>query len=105
MLRLHILTLLRLHILTLPRLHICVAVFLERQFAEFLPKLADLQASSAAGATGAAEAQAAAEDKMVDILQKSWKKMGQLGRAAALKLPLGPKEAELVGRALAPPAA
>lgn len=80
-------------------------VFLERQFAEFLPKLADLQASSAAGATGAAEAQAAAEDKMVDILQKSWKKMGQLGRAAALKLPLGPKEAELVGRALAPPAA
>ncbi|GIL66966.1 hypothetical protein Vafri_20469 [Volvox africanus] len=66
-------------------------VFLERQFEEFLSKLA--------GGKDAAEGEA----KMIDILQKSWKKMGELGRAAALKLPLEPRLAELVGRALAPP--
>ncbi|EFJ48577.1 hypothetical protein VOLCADRAFT_104635 [Volvox carteri f. nagariensis] len=62
-------------------------VFLERQFAEFLPKLAE----GAGGDTAEAEA------KMIDILQKSWKKMGELGRAAALKLPLEPRLAELGG--------
>ncbi|GLC67226.1 hypothetical protein PLESTF_000531000 [Pleodorina starrii] len=69
-------------------------VFLERQFAEFLPKLA-------ADVTGGDGAEA--EAKMIDILQKSWKKMGELGRAAALTLPLEPRLAELVGRALASP--
>ncbi|GIL82978.1 hypothetical protein Vretimale_8502 [Volvox reticuliferus] len=68
-------------------------VFLERQFEEFLSKLA--------GAAGRDAAEG--EAKMIDILQKSWKKMGELGRAAALKLPLEPRLAELVGRALAPP--
>ncbi|GLI67263.1 hypothetical protein VaNZ11_011446 [Volvox africanus] len=66
-------------------------VFLERQFEEFLSKLA--------GAKDAAEGEA----KIIDILQKSWKKMGELGRAAALKLSMEPRLAELVGRALAPP--
>lgn len=58
-------------------------VFLERQFAEF--------------ANGSAD-----DAKMVDILRKTWKKMGDKGRQEALGLPLGPKEAALVGRALAP---
>ncbi|KAG2434615.1 hypothetical protein HXX76_007510 [Chlamydomonas incerta] len=73
-------------------------VFLERQFAEFFPKLQE-QAAAAGGDPAAAQAEADA--KMVDILQKSWKKMGPLGRAAAGKLPLGEREAALVGRALA----
>ncbi|MEW5311833.1 MAG: hypothetical protein WDW38_003518 [Sanguina aurantia] len=59
-----------------------VLVFLERQFADFRLKETD--------------------DKMVDILRKSWKKMGPKGQAAALTLPLSGIEAELVGRALAP---
>ncbi|KAG2442142.1 hypothetical protein HYH02_009630 [Chlamydomonas schloesseri] len=75
-------------------------VFLERQFAEFFPKLVE-QAAAAAGGGDPAAAQAEADAKMVDILQKSWKKMGPLGRAAAGKLPLGEREAALVGRALA----
>ncbi|PNH04834.1 hypothetical protein TSOC_009026 [Tetrabaena socialis] len=69
-----------------------VQVFLERQFDEFLLKL------------GAGGDEAAAEAKMVDILQKSWRKMGELGRAAALRMPMGAREAALVGRALAPAA-
>jgi hypothetical protein len=77
-----------------PPLTVLRAVFLERQFAEFLPKLA----ADAGGNVAEAEA------KVIDILQKSWKKMGPLGRAAALKLPLEPRLAALVGRALEAPA-
>ncbi|KAG2496261.1 hypothetical protein HYH03_005494 [Edaphochlamys debaryana] len=73
-------------------------VFLERQFAEFLPKLAE--GAAAGGSAEQAQAQAEAEAKMVDILAKTWKKMGDLGRGAALALPMGEKQAELVGRAL-----
>ncbi|KAF5832022.1 hypothetical protein DUNSADRAFT_12238 [Dunaliella salina] len=40
-------------------------------------------------------------EKMVDILRKTWvRKMGEKGRAAALKLPLGPEELSLVKEAL-----
>jgi selT/selW/selH-like putative selenoprotein len=46
------------------------------------------------------------DDKLVDILRKTWGKMGERGRAAALELPLGDRAARLVGTALAePPAA
>lgn len=37
---------------------------------------------------------------MVDIVRKTWGKMGEKGRAAALKLPLSPAEADVVQRAL-----
>lgn len=57
-------------------------VFLQYQFAEFRATTTD--------------------DKMVDILRKTWKKMGEAGKAAALKLPLNKEEAALVGRALSP---
>lgn len=40
------------------------------------------------------------EGKMIDILRKTWGKMSEAGRAAALALPLGPREAGLVKRAL-----
>jgi hypothetical protein len=56
-------------------------VFLQYQFSEFRVK--------------------ESEAKMVGILQKTWGKMGDGGRAAALALPLGPEEAALVGKALA----
>ncbi|GBF91762.1 hypothetical protein Rsub_04066 [Raphidocelis subcapitata] len=56
-------------------------VFLEHQFTELIEK------------EGA--------DKMVDIVQKTWGKMGERGRAAALKLPLSEAEAAVVQRALA----
>jgi len=59
-------------------------VFLQHQFGEFRAK--------------------ESEDKMVDILRKTWKKMGAKGQAEALKLPLGPEEARLVGLALNGPA-
>eukprot|EP00983_Pelagomonas_calceolata_P080192 1155039-Pelagomonas_calceolata.AAC.4 len=40
-------------------------------------------------------------EKMVDILRKTWvRKMGEKGRAAALKLPLGHEELSLVKEAL-----
>lgn len=55
-------------------------VFMERQFAEL------------AGKEGA--------DKMVDIVRKTWGKMGEGGRAAALKLELAPAETDIVKRAL-----
>jgi hypothetical protein len=38
---------------------------------------------------------------MVDIVRKTWGKMGEGGRAAALKLQLSPAEADVVQRALA----
>lgn len=40
-------------------------------------------------------------DKMVDVLVRTIAKMGARGRRAALKLPLGEREAALVGAALA----
>jgi Domain of unknown function (DUF4202) len=40
-------------------------------------------------------------DKVVNAIQKSWKKMTPAGREAALKLRLGPRETALVQQALA----
>lgn len=45
-------------------------------------------------------AQGHEEDKVVDILRKTWGKMSDRGREAALELPLRPKVRELVNRAL-----
>ncbi len=42
------------------------------------------------------------DDKLISILRKTWVKMSPHGHAAALKLPLSPRVADLVGRALAP---
>jgi len=42
------------------------------------------------------------EAKMIDILRKTWGKMGEKGRAAALAAKLGDRESALVGKALAP---
>ena len=55
-------------------------VFLERQFGDLANKTSD--------------------DKVVNALQKSWKKMSPAGQAAALKLEFGPREKALLGRAL-----
>lgn len=41
------------------------------------------------------------EEKLVRILRKTWKKMSPRGHAAALSLPLGPREQALVAKALA----
>jgi hypothetical protein len=41
-----------------------------------------------------------AEDKTINALQKSWQKMTEAARAAALKLNYGPKEKDLLERAL-----
>lgn len=40
------------------------------------------------------------EEKVINGLRKSWEKMTAAGRAAALKLPLGPREKALLERAL-----
>jgi hypothetical protein len=56
-------------------------VFLEFQFAELASRMDD--------------------EKMVNAVQKTWKKMTPAAHARALALPLGPKEAALVQRALA----
>ena len=56
-------------------------VFLEFQFAELAAKTPD--------------------DKMINALQKSWKKMTAAAREHAMKLNFGPKEKSLLGRALA----
>lgn len=45
-------------------------------------------------------AAAQSEEKMIGILQKTWKKMSPRGREIALGLQLGPKETELIQRAL-----
>ena len=58
---------------------ICV-VFLENYFAEFAAKHD--------------------EEKVIVILRRTWAKMSVLGREAALKLPMPPEAAALVGRAL-----
>lgn len=41
-----------------------------------------------------------AEDKMINALQKSWKKMTPAAHAEALKLPFGPVETALIQKAL-----
>jgi hypothetical protein len=41
------------------------------------------------------------EDKIVDIIQKTWKKMSPRGQELALKLTMGERAKSLVGRALA----
>jgi hypothetical protein len=56
-------------------------VFLEHQFAPLAAKAAD--------------------DKMINALQKSWKKMTPAAHAEALKLHYGPREKMLLDRALA----
>jgi len=40
------------------------------------------------------------EEKVIDILQKTWKKMSEAGQSAALKLKLPPAVSELVSKAL-----
>jgi hypothetical protein len=55
-------------------------VFLERQFADLATKSTD--------------------EKMINALQKSWKKMSASGQAFALKLSYGAREKELLERAL-----
>jgi hypothetical protein len=42
------------------------------------------------------------DSKVVDILRKTWEKMSSRAREAALALPLGAREGELVRRALGP---
>lgn len=58
-------------------------VFLETEFAEFAAKTE--------------------EGKTIDILRKTWGKMSDAGRAAALTLTFGEREKALIGRALAAP--
>jgi len=55
--------------------------FLEHQFPEFRKQTPD--------------------DKMVEILRKSWGKMSAQGREAALAIALGPEEKALIQKALA----
>lgn len=59
-------------------------VFLEHEFDDFLEKYPD-------------------EDKAVDILQKTWRKMSERGQRAALSLPLSARALALVQRALSEP--
>lgn len=40
------------------------------------------------------------EEKLIDILQKTWRKMSEKGQAAALKLPLSESSLTLIGKAL-----
>lgn len=40
------------------------------------------------------------EEKVIDILQKTWKKMSEEGHKAALDLPLSPADLDLIGKAL-----
>lgn len=61
---------------------ICV-VFLENYFADF------------------AAQHAAEEDKVINILKRTWAKMSDNGRAAALQLKMPPEARRLVERALA----
>lgn len=42
------------------------------------------------------------EEKVIDIVQKTWNKMSDTGHAAALKLPFSPAMLQLVSKALAP---
>ncbi|WP_282165648.1 DUF4202 domain-containing protein [Cellulophaga baltica] len=45
-------------------------------------------------------AQKYSEEKLIDILQKTWRKMSKKGQEAALKLPLSANSLTLVGKAL-----
>jgi hypothetical protein len=45
-------------------------------------------------------AQKYSEEKLIDILQKTWRKMSEKGQEAALKLPLSANSLALVGKAL-----
>ncbi|WP_158974910.1 DUF4202 domain-containing protein [Cellulophaga sp. L1A9] len=45
-------------------------------------------------------AQKYSEEKLIDILQKTWRKMSEVGQEAALKLPLSANSLALVGKAL-----
>jgi hypothetical protein len=56
-------------------------VFLERQLADLMTK--------------------STEEKVINALQKSWRKMSEAGRAAALKLDYAPSEKALIEKALA----
>ena len=60
-------------------------LFLERQFADLAKKSSD--------------------EKVINALQKTWKKMTPAARAIALKLPYGPHETMLLKRALQQPGA
>jgi hypothetical protein len=40
------------------------------------------------------------EEKLIDILQKTWRKMSEKGHEAALRLPLSKNSLELIGKAL-----
>lgn len=62
--------------------------------------LADFVASFEAG-PGGTGGEGDAEEKLIDILRKTWRKMSPRGREAALGLDLPGPVAELVGRALA----
>jgi hypothetical protein len=42
-----------------------------------------------------------AEDKVINALRKSWKKMTSAGQSQALRLSFGPREKALLGKALA----
>jgi len=42
------------------------------------------------------------EEKLLKILRKTWRKMSDRGHAAAMKLNLGPRELELIAKALEP---
>ena len=57
-------------------------VFLEHHFAEFAAR------------------EDMAEEKLIDILQKTWRKMSEQGRNEALKLKLPPELQEIIGKAL-----
>jgi DNA-binding FadR family transcriptional regulator len=57
-------------------------VFLEHQFADLASKTAD--------------------DKMINALQKAWKKMTPAAQALALKLSYAPRQQALLGKALEP---
>ena len=59
-------------------------VFLEHQFAELASKTA--------------------EDKMINALQKAWRKMTPAAQAHALKLSYGPRQQALLEEALKPAA-
>lgn len=59
---------------------LCLA-FLEHEFSAFAAKHED--------------------EKVIDIVQKTWRKMSEKGHEAALTLPLEGRDKELVGRALA----
>jgi len=43
------------------------------------------------------------EEKVIGILRRTWTKMSQIGRDAALQLPMSTEAAELIGKALATP--